>query len=352
LKVLIILFLVFISGCTQTNTKRKVKEVKSPKVLHKMDDVIKTEVIEETITYQDIVAKINDVNIKNKNNDRVKTIVKEYYYNTSDDDSKNSARKKALHQVKILILEEIGVFVESYLNISDVVTNKKYQMYFKKEIKNITAGIIKTKILSEKYNGKIYYIKVSSQVDPDSVSEGIAELLKIKANKGEIKKLNKLLLTKDKEIDMRSNKTVRLQKEIAVQTLLSKAKESELKETKIELGRAQKLLKSHQREQLKINTRLDEIKNIINTKTKNALQNIERGMTLAEVKQVAGNPRMITKYTYGKLLNYGKVVAHIENGVTACITKASCDVKQKCGNYNWAYETGVYKSQAESCVLK
>jgi len=147
---------------------------------------------------------------------------------------------------------------------------------------------------------------------------------------------------------MRSNKTIRLQKEIAVQTLLSKAKESELKETKIELGRAQKLLKSHQREQLKINTRLDEIKNIINTKTKSALQNIERGMTLAEVKQVAGNPRMTTKYTYGQVLNYGKVVVHIENGVTACITKASCDVKYKCVNYNSRY----HKSKSSSCILK
>jgi hypothetical protein len=154
---------------------------------------------ERTISYQDIIMKINDVNTRNKSNKRVKEIVKEYQYNTSDDDSKNSARKKALTQVKILILEEIGVFVESYLEIDKIVANEQQQNYFKQEIKNLTAGIIKTKILDEKYNGKTYYVKASVLVDPDSVSEGITEILKIKANKTEITKLTQLLESKEKE---------------------------------------------------------------------------------------------------------------------------------------------------------
>jgi len=88
---------------------------------------------EKTISYQDIIMKINDINTKKKANKRVKKIVKEYTYNVGDDDSKNSARKKALTQVKILILEEIGVYVESYLELNKVVENKKYQKYFKQE---------------------------------------------------------------------------------------------------------------------------------------------------------------------------------------------------------------------------
>ena len=341
----------FIVGCSQKNIPQKQVEIKKvPVIIKTPKKIVKEEKIEEIISYQDIISKINDSNVKNKNNKRVKEIIKEYYYNTSDDDSKNSARKKALNQVKILILEEIGVFVESYLNINKMVSNKKYQTYFKKEIRNITSGIIKTKIITEKYDGKSYYIKVSSLVDPDSVSEGIAELLKIKANKSEITKLNKLLLTKDKEIDMRSDKTVRLQKKIAVQTLLSNAKESELKETQFKLIAANKLLKSHQREQLNIKNRVDEIMNIINTKTNDALQNIQRNMTLSEVKQVAGEPRVHTRGRYGEILNYGKVIVHIENGVTACITKVSCKIKSACASY--VYTNPYNKSTHVSCVLK
>lgn len=351
MKIFIVLVTFFIIGCSQKNIPQKQVEIKKvPVIIKTPKKIVKEEKIEEIISYQDIIGKINAVNIKNKNNKRVKEIIKEYYYNTSDDDSKNRARRKALQQVKILILEEIGVFVESYLNINEIVANKKHQVYFKKEIRNITAGIIKTKILSEKYDGKSYYIKVSSLVDPDSVSEGISELLKIKANKSEITKLNKLLLTKDKEIDMRSDKTVQLQKKIAVQTLLSKAKESELKKITIKLDRANLLLESHQRETYRIRTRLDKINSIISSKTRSALQNIERGMLLKEVKQVAGKPRMTTKYVYGKLLNYGKVVVHIENGVAACITKASCEVEYKCVNYK--FTTSGYESKSPSCILK
>jgi len=155
-----------------------------------------------------------------------------------------------------------------------------------------------------------------------------------------------LLLSKEKEIDMRSSKTIELQKKISRQSLLNNAKEHELKEVRKELIRANSLLERHQRESLKIRTRLDEIKNIISTKTRNALDNIERGMRLSEVKQVAGKPRMTTKYVYGKLLNYGRVVAHIENGVVACITKASCEVEWKCVDYEFS------KARSSSCILK
>ena len=49
---------------------------------------------EKTISYQDIIMKINDINTNQKTNKRVQNIVKEYQYYVSDDDSKNSARKK------------------------------------------------------------------------------------------------------------------------------------------------------------------------------------------------------------------------------------------------------------------
>lgn len=262
--------------------------------------VIAEEVYESKVSYKDIISKINDVNVKNKDNNRVKEIIKEYTYNTSDDDSKNSAREKALNQVKVIILEEIGVFVESYLEINKFVADEKYQKYFKQEIKNLTAGIIKTKIIDEKYDGKTYYVKASVLVDPDSVSEGISEILKIKANQGEIKKLNELLVSKEKEIDMRSTETIALQKKITNQELLNKAKEDEVKMIQIQLQEAQSKLQAYQKEELKLKGELGEIQAKVN-QAMHRIQNeskkacfMKAGMTKREIEDSIGEPTSST----------------------------------------------------------
>jgi len=254
---------------------------------------------ERIVSYQDIIVKINDINTNNKTNKRVKEIVKEYQYNTSDDDSKNSARKKALTQVKILILEEIGVFVESYLEINKIVENKKYQEYFKQEIKNLTAGIIKTKILDEKYDGNTYYVKASVLVDPDSVSEGISEILKIKANKSEINKLTKLLELKEQEIDMRSSKTISLQKKITNQELLNGAKQEELRLIQAELQKAQNKLGKYQEEEIILNNKLSRVERQVSNalerqkkKTQKACS-VRRGIRKSDVISIIGNPDAI-----------------------------------------------------------
>ena len=318
--ILISLTLLFIVGCNGTKPSPKNDSIT------KVENTKPAEEYERTVSYQDIIMKINDINTNKKTNKRVKNIVKEYQYNVSDDDSRNSARKKALTQVKVLILEEIGVFVESYLELNSVVADKKYQKYFKEEIKNLTAGIIKTKILDEKFDGKTYYVKASVLVDPDSVSEGISEILKIKANKSEISKLQKLLHSKEKEIDMRSSETIALQKKITKQELINRAKEQELKTIQLKLHKAQQLLSKYQSEELKIRTRLDEIRNIIRTKTNKAIQNVERGMTISEVREVAGYERTRQRgYSYSDIkLNYGQVWVQIEDGVVGCISRTDC----------------------------
>lgn len=259
-------------------------------------EVQKNDKVEESVSYQDIIAKINEINTSKENNKRVKTIVKEYHYNTSDDDSKNSARKKALNQVKLLILEEIGVYVESYLELNTLVDNQKYQKTFKQEINNFTAGIIKTKIIDEKYDGNVYYVKASVLVDPDSVSEGITELLKIKANQNEITKLKKLLSSKEKEIDMRSSETIGFQKKIASQELLNIAKEKELKNIKAQLANAQFKLREFEAQEIKLNGELGEIKKSVNLarqrikKQSNKACLVTYGMSISEVITSIGKP--------------------------------------------------------------
>ena len=306
--------LLFLIGCNgnqptpQNNTVKKVEKIK-PK-----------EEYERTISYQDIIMKINDINTNQKTNKRVKNIVKEYQYNVSDDDSKNSARKKALTQVKILILEEIGVFVESYLELNTMVENEKYQKYFRQEIKNLTAGIIKTKILDEKFDGKSYYVKASVLVDPDSVSEGISEILKIKANKSEINKLTKLLKSKEQEIDMRSNETISLQKKITNQSLLNQAKAEELKLIQDKLLIAQRQLQKYNIEENRIRTKLDKILNRINTQTNKVERVVYQGMTPSEVKQIMGTPNTTDSCLKIKYFNYGKYWVVFKSGIVYRLT--------------------------------
>ena len=290
--------LLFITGCNGTKPTPKKKQIK------KVEKSKSVKEYERTVSYQDIITKINDINTNKKTNKRIKKIIKEYRYNVSDDDSKNSARKKALAQVKVLILEEIGVFVESYLELNKVVGDKKYQKYFKEEIKNLTAGIIKTKIIDEKFDGKSYYVKASVLVDPDSVSEGISEILKIRANRGEINKLTKLLKTKEQEIDMRSSETISLQKKITKQELINRAKEQELQKIQLNLQKAQQQLKKYQQDEIALNSELGRVQ----LQVQQAIQRIENqsrksclmraGMTKQEVRSILGNPAGATR-SYG-----------------------------------------------------
>ncbi|MEA2018805.1 MAG: hypothetical protein U9N59_10195 [Campylobacterota bacterium] len=293
--VFIILMTYLLIGCTNNNLLVKTTTANNQE--HKK--IEEREELEQIISYQDIIVKINDINTKKKSNKRIKEIVKEYRYNTSDDDSKNSARKKALSQVKLIILEEIGVFVEGYLELSKTVENEKYHKYFKQEIKNLTAGIIKTKILNEKYDGKTYYVKASVLVDPDSVSEGISEILKIKANKSEINKLTKLLKTKEQEIDMRSSETISLQKKITNQELLNSAKQEELKAIQLKLQKAQNKLTKYQREETLLNNKLSKIERQVynalerqKKKTQKACS-VRRGILKNDVISIIGSPDAI-----------------------------------------------------------
>ena len=263
-----------------------------------------------TVSYQELITKINDINIRNKDNHRVKEIIKEYTYNASDDDSKNSAREKALNQVKVIILEEIGVFVESYLELNKAGTDQKYQKQFRQEIKNFTAGISKTQIIDEKFDGRTYYVKASIMVDPDSVSEGISEILKIKAGQSEIKKLNELLENKEKEIDIRSDEVIGLQKKLTSQELLNRAKEDELKVAKTELELAKAKLQKYETDEQRLKGELIDIQKKVNQamqrmkdESKKACL-IKEGMTKRDVLETIGLPST-QESSYGGTCTYG-----------------------------------------------
>jgi len=94
------------------------------------------------------------------------TLEKEYFYQASEYDSKVSCRALALEQVKRLLLEELGTYLESETEV------KNFQLT-KDQIVILTAGIVQAEIIDEKWDGKTYYLKAKIAADPKEVIKSI-----------------------------------------------------------------------------------------------------------------------------------------------------------------------------------
>ena len=101
----------------------------------------------------------------------VEVFEREYTYQATKIDSRESSRAIALEQAKKLLLDELGIYVEATSIVEDdkIKTN---------EIKVLTAGVVKTEILDEKWDGSKYWMKVKLEADPNDVAKSIAELRK------------------------------------------------------------------------------------------------------------------------------------------------------------------------------
>jgi len=97
------------------------------------------------------------------------TFIKEYTYDAGDADSKLSCRTVSLIQVKRLLLEELGTYLEAETNVANFELTKD-------QVTTITAGFVKTEIISEKWNGQSYWLKAQIEADPEEVVQSIGAL--------------------------------------------------------------------------------------------------------------------------------------------------------------------------------
>lgn len=100
-----------------------------------------------------------------------KTFVKEYTYQAGEIDSKVSCRAIALEQVKRLLLEELGTYLESHTEVSNFQLTKD-------QIISLTAGIVQTEILEEKWNGEKFWLKAKIVAEPNGVTKTIDDFRK------------------------------------------------------------------------------------------------------------------------------------------------------------------------------
>lgn len=99
------------------------------------------------------------------------TFQREYIYQASEIDSKISCRAIALEQVKRLLLEELGTYLESNTEV------RNFQLT-KDQVTTLSAGVVKTEIVEEKWDGQKYYLKARIIADPDEVAKVIDILRK------------------------------------------------------------------------------------------------------------------------------------------------------------------------------
>jgi hypothetical protein len=78
-----------------------------------------------------------------------RNFIESYTYSSGDSDSKLTCRMVSLLEVKRLLLEKIGTYLESRTEIKDFQIEKD-------EIVALTAGVVKLEILEEKWNGEKY----------------------------------------------------------------------------------------------------------------------------------------------------------------------------------------------------
>jgi tetratricopeptide (TPR) repeat protein len=100
---------------------------------------------------------------------RVIIFVKDYTYQASEIDSKVTCRAIALEQVKRLLLEELGTYLESKTEV------KNFQLT-QDQITTLTAGIVSAVVVSEKWDGSNYYLKAKISADPNEVATSVDKL--------------------------------------------------------------------------------------------------------------------------------------------------------------------------------
>jgi tetratricopeptide (TPR) repeat protein len=113
-----------------------------------------------------------------------KTFIKEYTYHAGDEDSRNSSRTIALREVKRLLLEELGTYLESQTEV------KNFQMT-KDKIATLTAGIVSTEVIEDKWDGKVYWLKAKIVANPQDVIKSVDSLRKDRAKVQELEELRK-----------------------------------------------------------------------------------------------------------------------------------------------------------------
>ena len=252
-----------------------------------------------------------------------RTFIREYSYQASENDSKVSARQKAMTEVKRLLVEELGVYIESYVNYTVEEKNSKISNDFlTNEIRQISAGIAETKIIEEQWNGELYYVKAEITADPTEVIRLINKTIEQRKSDVVIDSLRLLLSDSQNTLDAKNKQINELSGTLKSKETEVAEQQSKLAEMNKQFDELNKQLERYKKDEAKVKSEIEKIRAELNNKANTALENAKIGMTSQEVKQLCGNPRSTDGYGDDFSYNYGYVWLIFNNGILRYAVKA------------------------------
>jgi len=225
------------------------------------------------------IASSKYENIKIQPTSQDKIFIREYTYLASENDSKNSSRRKAIEELKLLLSQEVGTHIENYLEIEEKNVNGVTYTSINSEIKSLSSSITKLKILDENWNGRKYWIKASVRINEKRTIELILEALKSKASEKDVKRLNKILAEQKRELENRSSEVSDINKKLVSQEIVNEARKNEVLKMKKELVKFQEEELLQKKEEEKYSSELERKKALIkklNKKTKNKVEKMKK----------------------------------------------------------------------------
>ena len=222
-----------------------------------------------------------------------KTFIREYHYQAGESDSKISSRTKALTEVKRLLLEEIGVYLESYINYSEEKTeNRISSQFLKKEIEQISAGITETSILEENWTGVEYYIKAEITVDPDDVIRQLNRSIEHRKASVVVDSLNMLLTEANTSIKAKESEIASLRQSLENEQEKLRQQEENLQRLNNELSGLKSRYSQIAKQEQAVQSEIDRIRRAFDQSTSKASQ-VLIGMNDEDVVRLCGQPRSI-----------------------------------------------------------
>jgi chromosome segregation ATPase len=270
-----------------------------------------------------------------------KIFVREYTYAAGETDSRVTARQKAIEQVKVMLLEELGTYVESYVNYNVKESNKIHEEFFQKEIKTISVGITETKILEEKWNGEEFYVKAQIKADPNEVIRKINQTLSARRSSAVIDSLRLLLNSSNQEIYSRNSELEKVKSQLATQNRELQTRQASLSSLNQQLEIAKQKLSTYQAQENQIVSEIEKIEQKINAATRTALDKARIGMTPTEVIQVCGQPRSKDNCSSGLYYNYGNVWVIFTSGILTSVVSAR--LFERCYGADWYQKKNLLK---------
>lgn len=270
-----------------------------------------------------------------------KAFIREYNYKASETDSKVSSRQKALTEVKALLIEELGTYVESYVNYQIEDKNKRITKdFFTSEIKTLSAGTLETKIIAENWNGYEYYVKAEIVADPEEVLRRINETLSKRKSSELIDSLHLLLEGSKKDFDSKSKELEQIRAQLVKQNADVESKQKSLNLLSQQLAKTKQELAGYQAQETRMLSEIEAIEQKMKTAASVAVANVRIGMTHEEVVRVCGKPRAEACFN----MNYGSVWVIFASDIVVGMVEAS--------DFQSCTSMESYKRQGSRIVLK